>query len=98
MTRESKERDKHQSNRDSQPRYTPTNPYHVQSARSPNHIRTVEDLYRHNKVKPIIYTSNHVNRKEMQPQKIQFSKKYFEGEQEAYNSGMKYYFYNLRYF
>jgi hypothetical protein len=88
MTRESKERENFQTNRDSQPRYTPTNPYHVQSARTPNHIRTVEDLYRHNKIKPIIYTSNPVNRKEMQPQKNHLSKKYFEGEPEAYNSGM----------
>jgi hypothetical protein len=92
MTRESKEREKLQTNRESQPRYTPTNPYHVQSARTPNHIRTVEDLYRHNKVKPIIYTSNPVNRKEMQPQRNhQLSKKYFEREPEAYNSGKRSY-------
>jgi hypothetical protein len=90
MTGQSKEISPGQ-NRESYQKYTPSNPYKVQTARTPNnHMRTVEDLYRHNKSQPIIYSSNPVIRKEVVNNKInnnQMSKKYFEGEPEASNNG-----------
>ena len=70
--------------RESKNKYTPTNPYTTRN--NNNHMRTVEDLYKHSTAKPIIY-SNHMSNTGRNNMKEPISKKYFEGEAETYNKG-----------